>query len=67
MNAPYCPHAPKHIISSHEDLLAVPEGEGMASMYVCDREPCLEKARHWVQGVSGRPAILKPLPDRARR
>lgn len=59
---PNCRHAPKLRISSHEDLVeAARAGVPMASIYSCERERCKQEATFWVQGVSGKPAIVTPL------
>jgi hypothetical protein len=62
MREPRCNHSPTVLISSHEDLVAAARtNDPMASMYCCDRTACREKVAFWVQGQTGRPAIVVPL------
>jgi hypothetical protein len=37
----------------------------IASVWVCHREECQERARSWVQGVTGEPAVFVPREPRS--
>ncbi len=59
MREPNCPHKTTVMVSSHEDLVgALGRDEPIASAYCCEREKCLDKHKFWVQGVTGRPAVV---------
>jgi hypothetical protein len=66
MREPTCTHDPSVRVSSHEDLVAASKtNEPMASMYSCDRPACREEITFWVQGQTGKPAVVVPLKRRA--
>ncbi len=63
---PNCSHKPTHRVSSHADIQAAADaGEAMASTYTCLREKCLAEATFWVQGSTGKTAVVVELPKRA--
>jgi hypothetical protein len=62
MREPQCGHKPTVRISSHEDLAAaVKTSDAIASVYCCDRQVCRDKLVFWIQGSTGRPAVVVPL------
>lgn len=65
VNGPDCDHDPTVRVSSHEDLEAARRmEESHASIYSCEDPVCIAEAKHWVQGVTARPAVVVRLPRR---
>lgn len=64
--SPKCKHAgrtgPSAVrVTSHNDLAgALVADEPLASVWVCDREPCIEDAKEWVVASTHREPLVYP-------
>lgn len=65
IDEPNCEHKPSVRVSSHRDLVAAARtpNTATASAYSCHREGCVQKARYWVQTITGKPCVIVPLPE----